>query len=284
MLETLREILLIKAGAASLLEPIGEEELAALESFAAKISKVRLLALTDLFNRAVEELREATIPQLPLELAIVEATLGKQGEEGKEGVEGVKDIGVKAEDAGEVRTANAETRNKTGKTENKKPAALPRRQEETETQKGNETQNFRASEPFRDSLVARETFGKGAAKAKTQKDENKLLKKLQKDWTEFLKKLKPLNSSIALFLKDAKPIELDEDLLTIEFGYRFHKEKVGERKYREVVEKALEGFTGTPLRIKGVVSEKPTAEKKKETIGSKSEEEIDPAQIFGKLE
>jgi len=284
MLETLREILLIKAGAASLLEPIGEEELAALESFAAKISKVRLLALTDLFNRAVEELREATIPQLPLELAIVEATLGKQGEEGKEGVEGVKDIGVKAEDAGEVRTANAETRNKTGKTENKKPAALPRRQEETETQKGNETQNFRASEPFRDSLVARETFGKGAAKAKTQKDENKLLKKLQKDWTEFLKKLKPLNSSIALFLKDAKPIELDEDLLTIEFGYRFHKEKVGERKYREVVEKALEGFTGTPLRIKGVVSEQPPAEKKKETISSKSEEEIDPAQIFGKLE
>ena len=94
-----------------------------------------------------------------------------------------------------------------------------------------------------------------------------------------------MNSSLEMFLRSAKPIDLDEDLLTLEFAYRFHKEKVEERKYREVIEEALEKFTGVPLRIKGAVSPKAPEPKKK--TGQKlidNREEVDPASIFGTLD
>ena len=65
-----------------------------------------------------------------------------------------------------------------------------------------------------------------------------------------------------MFLRSATPIDIDEDTLVLEFSYRFHKEKIEEKKYREVIEKALEKFTGSPLRLKGIVSPKAPEVKK----------------------
>jgi DNA polymerase-3 subunit gamma/tau len=276
VLEVLRKIILIKAGAANLLEPIAEEELASLQSLATKITKQRLLELTSLFNKAIEDLREATIPQLPLELAIVEATLKadvveevRARDAAKVTVESAVAEGTesKVENTENEKIATTDnTEDQAESTGNARPATLPRRQAGTE-----DTESQKTS----DSVVTRGTL----------KDEDKLLKKLQKNWGEFLKKLKPLNSSIALFLKDAKPVDLDEDLLTVEFVYRFHKEKIEERKYRELVEEALAKVAGRSLRIKGVVGAKPP-EKKPETPKLKLEEkgDVDPVEIFSKLE
>jgi hypothetical protein len=120
---------------------------------------------------------------------------------------------------------------------------------------------------------------------KMEAAESKILKKLQKDWGKFLKEVKPKNSSLEAFLRSAKPIDLDDDLLTIEFPYRFHKEKVEERKYREVVEEVLAKFAGTPLRIKGVTGVRPPEPKKEGlTPEQTKKEDVDPAEIFGKLD
>ena len=89
-----------------------------------------------------------------------------------------------------------------------------------------------------------------------------------------------------MFLRSAKPIELDDDLLTIEFPYTFHRGKIEERKYRDVVEAALEKFIGNHLRIKGVVSQKPPEPKPLTRDDDKNEpkEEVDPVSIFGTLD
>jgi len=261
ILETLRKIILIKAGAGSLLEPIGEEEIAALESLAAKISKARLLRLTDLFNKAIEDLREATIPQLSLELAIVEATLGMEEKPGP------------AETAEATETRRAVTTEAPNELEPQKIATPEVVKKEDEIEATEVAEETRAVEEKIEAHPA-------TAKEPSIKEE-KILKKLQNNWGQFLKKLKPLNSSLEIFLRSAKPVDLDEDLLTIEFAYRFHKEKVEERKYREVVEKALEGFTGVPLRIRGTSRVKPP-EPKKEDFPKK--EDIDPAEVFSKLD
>jgi hypothetical protein len=80
-------------------------------------------------------------------------------------------------------------------------------------------------------------------------------------------------------------VDLDEDLLTLEFSYRFHKEKVEEKKYREVVEKVLGSFAGAPIRIKGVLSEqRPEIAKEKPTEIAAKKEDIDPIEVFGKLD
>ncbi|OGY22103.1 MAG: DNA polymerase III, subunit gamma and tau [Candidatus Woykebacteria bacterium GWB1_45_5] len=283
ILEALRKIILIKVDATNLLEPITEEELAALRSLAAKISKPRLLKLTGLFNKAIDDLREATIPQLPLELAIVEATSGIEERSATiETAETTKAQKIAAPDnaSGVSRSGRATTEN----TESIETPLTTETQKETETLQPETTRTQKKAEAQK--TVTTETQKGLEAREESEKiKEDKLLKKLQKNWGEFLKKLKPVNSSIELFLRNAKPVDLDEDLLTIEFDYRFHKEKVEERKYRELVEDALAKVAGKLLRIKGVVGAKPPAKKPPVAKPRPEEkEDIDPAEVFSKLE
>ncbi len=245
VLETLRKILLLNAGAETAIGFVTSEEIDVLTRFGKKVTKARLLVLTDLFNRAIAELRDTTIPQLPLEIAIIEGSLDKFEDESEEENTDIKNTQIE-----EIKTIEKD----------KEISSIPK---------------------------TREIKGREEPKATKEEHtgQNKSLKKLQGKWGDFLKKVKPLNSSLEMFLRSAKPIDLDEDLLTLEFAYRFHKEKVEEKKYREVIEEALEKFTGEPLRIKGAVSPKAPEPKKK--TGQKlidNREEVDPASIFGTLD
>ena len=75
VLDTLRKILLLKTGANSVIGVITEVELANLQKFEEEISKSEIIKLVDLFNISISNLRDATIAQLPIEIAIIEATL-----------------------------------------------------------------------------------------------------------------------------------------------------------------------------------------------------------------
>lgn len=266
VLEVIRKALLLQAGAGSVIGAVTEEEMKGLESLAKTTTKERLLELTEAFNQSIDELRNATIPQLPLEIAIIEATLKAGASSVEEAPSRAKEFQVAESqlEKGEEKIATTET------------------QRETETRKTAASKAQKQTETRKESVRDKQTVDEKAAVA-----QNKVLKKLQAGWSKFLKEVKPENASLETFLRGAKPIDIDEDLLTIEFVYRFHKEKVEERKYREVVEEVLKKFTGSPLRIKGVVGERPAPPaggKKEEPAGSPAKEDIDPAEVFGKLD
>ena len=74
ILETLRKFLLIKTGVGDkLIKDATPEEYKDLNNIADSLSQNRLSKLINLFSRSITELATATIPQLPLELALVEA-------------------------------------------------------------------------------------------------------------------------------------------------------------------------------------------------------------------
>ena len=81
VLDTLRKILLLKTGANSVIGVITEVELANLQKFEEEISKSEILKLVDLFNISISDLRNATTAQLPIEIAIIEATLDSNAPE-----------------------------------------------------------------------------------------------------------------------------------------------------------------------------------------------------------
>ncbi|OGY23172.1 MAG: DNA polymerase III, subunit gamma and tau [Candidatus Woykebacteria bacterium RBG_13_40_15] len=244
VLEILRKIILVKAGAGVVLEPIAKEELEALVELNKKLPKERLLKLTDLFNKSIEQLRDSTIPQLPLEIAIVEGSLDKMGEAI---VEEDKDIA-----------------NVTEEPKEEEPAVV-----KAETEK----------EPAREA-VAKEIEKENPSKPNPS--EGKILKKLHDNWSKMLKAAKEKSSSLGIFLSSAKVKNVDEDLLILEFGYRFHKEKAEEKKYKEMFEDVLEEVIGAKLRVKCVVGERPPEPKKEEK--EKLATEADPVEIFSKLE
>ena len=111
-----------------------------------------------------------------------------------------------------------------------------------------------------------------------------ILKKIQKGWLALLKEVKPLNASLEVFLRNAKPVDLDEDLLTIEFGYRFHKERIEDLKNRSIIEDLIKKLFGISARIKGTVGQKPIRVEKEQNKEETQRDETDPAEIFGKFE
>ena len=251
ILDTLRKTLLILAGAGAVIGVVTEEEAEQLRRFAKTTTRKRTLELVDLFNKSVEELRNATIPQLPLEIAIVEATIDSDSTSNeKVEVGSNKDTHIEDKDTVKEEKTVQETKKSNVKSE-------PDKKEQGKIKK----------------VVA------------SSKNKDKTLKKLQEGWSRFLKELKQKNSSLELFFRKAKPIEIDEDLLTIEFAFRFHKQKVEEKKYRSAVEEVLEKFTGVPLRIKAVAAQKaPEPEESKDLGLLKKKEDADPVSVFGNLD
>lgn len=255
VLDTLRKILLLKTGANSVIGAITEVELANLQKFEEEISKPEILKLVDLFNISISDLRNATIAQLPIEIAIIEATL----------------------DSSDPKMVKKPQSNNTEQKRENTAVVKDKVVGSIEDEKVKSTQSStNESADMKDTPTV----------PKEVKKPEKALKKLQEKWSQFLKEVKKENSSVEMFLRSAKPIELDDDLLTIEFPYKFHCGKIEERKYRDVVEATLEKFIGNHLRIKGVVSQKPPEPKPLTRDDDKNElkEEVDPVSIFGTLD
>jgi DNA polymerase-3 subunit gamma/tau len=80
VVEYLRGLLLIREGAGTRLLNATAEQAAEMESLAKGVSVERLLRSIRLFNEAITDLRRGlqTVPQLPLEMALVESTLGTE--------------------------------------------------------------------------------------------------------------------------------------------------------------------------------------------------------------
>jgi len=239
ILEDLRALLLVKQGIGKdLLAEITLERFNELQSLASKIANEKAIKWVGLFTQAFVDLRNASIPQLPLELAIIEA------------------IGFeKATDEVEMKTESQprQETNITQETDEIQPEASPKKPKEEKVK---------------------------AVSSKVK------LADIEKAWDQILTQLKPKNNSLEIFLRGATPKELDEGMLVVEFGYRFHKDRFDEPKNRELLEGILEDLLGEPVRIKGTVGAtkpKPKTEAVKEDQLA-GRQEADPVEVFGKIE
>ena len=75
-------------------------------------------------------------------------------------------------------------------------------------------------------------------------------------WGEILAAVKPYNHSLVAFLRASRPTELLRDSLTLEVFYKFHKEKLEEKKNREILEKVVSGIIGKEIKVKFILAEK----------------------------
>ena len=244
ILEILRKTLLIKVGVGEkLVKEVSPEVYEGLVKYSERINQQRLDILIRLFTRAIEELAMATIPQLPLELALVEACEFEAG-------------------GGE----------------------------EENTKSDNSSEDKRKSEPEikEEAKVAEEDDFKedGKAKAKINPklniSEEKILQEVKKAWPKILKEVRTKNKSLEVFLRSTKPESIEDETISLKFYYRFHKDRVEDPKNRKILEEVIEKEVDNPVRIKGVMSERPAVKAKK--IEKKQADQTDPVQIFGQLE
>jgi len=228
LLELLRLVLLTKLEIVSSAgECPAERDLALPE----KLEIEEIKSLIEIFGKAALELKEAIIPQLPLELAVVEWC-----GEGKGAVSQSSHLvsnSAPASDAG--------------------PALGPAAPKSNLVDSG-------ALEPASDSINLRSTTVSNAPSGK-----NVSLEEVQSRWKELLLAVRPRNYSIEAFLRAARPVNFDNNNLVIEVFYQFHRDKLDSEKCRSIVEEVASEMFGAPIKMKYTLGERPTPQKVPET-------------------
>lgn len=188
--------------------------------------------LIEIFSKAYSELRFAVIPQLPLEMAVIEWGMKNEqrtmeGPE-KERLQGgnnpnvhsskfkVGDGGKKDDKGGEDVILSPPTR----------------RAKDPEV---NDTQW--------DSSGARPTRNDGG-------DSSFSLDTVVAKWSQILEKVRPLNHSVLAFLRASRPIACEQDSLVLEVFYKFHKDQLELEKSRRIFEQAASEVMQTPVKLK----------------------------------
>jgi len=107
------------------------------------------------------------------------------------------------------------------------------------------------------------------------------LAEIEKHWNELLTVVKPMNHSVAAFLRAAKPREVVDDALVLEVFYQFHKDRLEEERNRRIVEDGLIKTCGCRLKIKCVLGEKKVQKVKAENKSEDGDLYEIAKEIFG---
>jgi len=237
VLEYLRGLLLVKNGGASLLS-VTPEMLKEMTAQAEGFPLRRLLQTAKLFNQAANSLRTGIHGQLPLELALVEATLwGEQmvlsGEKRGEASRARPTPSAQPQSAAEGRGPKAAAGSGPRPPSLSPPVAGPEPVGE---------------EPPRPAVAPSDVS--------TESDSSSAgvpgmtLAWLNENWGRVLQAIRPRSRGVEALLKSCEPLSVQGDLVTLGFYHSFHKERADEEKHRSIVEEALAEVAGRACRVK----------------------------------
>ena len=109
---------------------------------------------------------------------------------------------------------------------------------------------------------------------------------IQERWSDVLEQVKRRKKSIQAFLMEGKPVQLEENTLTILFreGCSFHKDKVSQIENRQTIEEVLKQLFGTALSLQNFMENEFQTKETPESQDLKTQEQalIDKAKdMFG---
>lgn len=177
-----------------------------------------------LFSQAVLDLRNSASPTLPLEMALVEATM----------------------EAAPAPALNA------------RPAAPAL------AAAANPLASASAPKPKAEAAYQRVSAPKKSAKAAAPNPDDAVeisgtlsIPALKKNWDGLIKAFQRVNKVMAPFLRDAEPVSLKDGALTVGFFYELHRERFDNDKHaKSQFAQVLQDIYGAPLRINCIVSPK----------------------------
>jgi DNA polymerase-3 subunit gamma/tau len=223
----LRGLLLVKQGTGTRLLNATAEQAAEMDALAQRFPSRRLLRAIRLFNQAATDLRTGleSIPQLPLELALVEAVL-----EGNESPPPVPEP-----DPEELRPSKPVPSQPTAA--NREPHRV------AETSAAEETKQIAPPKHPTPSEAPPAPEGTLA------------LEQVEQAWDQVLQAVRQRNPATQGVLNTGcKPVEVNEDEIVITFPYPFLREKLGDAQRKREIQDALGEVLRTQCRLKLVLA------------------------------
>ena len=234
MVEHLRALLLLRLKSGIVPAHVSQDLRPQLEKQAATFSPRALVQAVRLFTQAATEAKGGWQPQLPLEMAFIEATLPPGPARSAVAPHGTgaspAPHGTGASPAPTPRTPPPPRRST--------PAPAQARSVAPSTSRPSRTVREPAS--TYDSL----TPGDGSLTPEV----------LRGRWSEILDALRPRNLSLEALMRSCEPVSVEGDVVVLGFVHNFHRSKVEEERNKQVVEEALSGIVGQRYRVRCVLA------------------------------
>jgi DNA polymerase-3 subunit gamma/tau len=241
IVEHLRALLLIRMESGVVLPHILDESLPGLKEQAAAFTRRELVAAVHLFNRAAREARGGWQPQLPLEMAFVEALL-PPGCSGDNENQPPPRVGH----ASPARRRTAESGSEgtsTGAAQHTRPTAAPTRDEQAGV----------VGEPAAQQGEVHESAA--TYRFESASDVPLSLATVVEHWPDFLNALRPQDLKLEALMRSCEPVRVETDVVVLSFAHNFHRNKVEEDRQRCLVEEALSALFGQRLRVRCVMDQ-----------------------------
>ncbi len=241
IVEQLRALLLMRVGTTEETLLVAHEEADELRALIAQpgFSLRRLVQGIRLFSEASEALRTAARPEIPLELALVEAVAVEGGELVAEPPPSIPaPVASKSPPqnarASVARPASVQPDPDPGATTARPLAAA------APAPDAHDAPVERSAEPSRQA----EPPAPGRALS---------LEVVQGNWSRVVSRMRAQNPQLQAVLRSVYPVEVADDLVTLACESAFHRDRLAEDRRREQVEEVLGQVLGTSCRVRCVV-------------------------------
>ncbi len=226
MVEHLRALLLLKLKSDVVLAHVTEDMRPRLETQAAGFSSSALVRAVRLFNQAAAEAKGGWQPQLPLEMAFVEAALPPE-------------------------TENPTSHSPSPPARPSTPP--PARQSSPSRVKSNPSPAHSAS-PASEAKAVREP---GPAYNSLATGDGSLSPEaLRGRWPEFLNALRPRNLPLEALMRSCEPVAVEGDVVVLGFAHDFHRSRVEDEQNRQGIEEVLSELIGQRYRVRCVLAQR----------------------------
>jgi DNA polymerase-3 subunit gamma/tau len=225
MVEHLRALLLMRLKSGIVPAHVSEDMRPRLEKQAAAFSPQMLARAVRLFNQAAAEAKGGWQPQLPLEMAFIEAMLPPEPES----------AGPRAQSARDIPHTPPPARHATSS-----PKSKPAPARAASTAPSPPTTKVQELEP----AYSRPAPGDGSLTPET----------LRSRWPEFLNALRPRNLSLEALMRSCEPVAVEGDVVLLGFTHNFHRGKVEEEHNKRMVEEVLSSLVGQQYRVRCVLA------------------------------
>jgi DNA polymerase-3 subunit gamma/tau len=237
MVEHLRTLLLLRLESDVLPPHVSDDQLPQLKTQAAAFSRRALAQAVRLFNQAADEAKGGWQPQLPLEMAFIEAMLLPGSEASS--------------------SPPPSSRRSTSSSAPPKPAPV---------RSASPSPSRTHAKAVREPAPTYKAPPTGGASLTPET--------LRGRWAEFLDALRPRNLSLEALVRSCEPVAVEGDVVVLGFAHKFHRSKVEEEQKKQIVEDVLSTLFGRQYRVRCILSDRsqppPSAPQHStpETIGS----------------
>ena len=247
IVEHLRALLLLRLKSGVLPAYVPEEMRPRLEEQAAAFSPRALAQAVRLFNQAATEARGGWQPQLPLEMALVEAVLSAEAK-GHTAPDASEPAGAPTSFAsrgllsGPLRPSTPASSNSASHASSWRGL---RRVQEPASDYSAPASGERSPSGDDPSPGGEPSSGDGEVTPET----------LRIRWSEFLNALRPRNLPLEALMRSCEPVAVEGNVIVLAFTHDFHRGRMDEEQNKRDVEDVLSELLGQPHRVRCVLAE-----------------------------